>query len=65
MGSRFHMENAHLYLPKFKLADEPMIDLKPILYECGMKKLFSGGDLSRLSQSLMSVTHSYHKAVLE
>ncbi|TGZ62837.1 hypothetical protein CRM22_007206 [Opisthorchis felineus] len=65
MGSKFHMENAHLYLPKFKLADEPMIDLKPILYECGMKKLFSGGCLSRLSQSSMSVTHAYHKAVLE
>ncbi|KAG5441414.1 Serpin B6 [Clonorchis sinensis] len=65
MGSEFHMENAHLYLPKFKLADEPMIDLKPILYECGMKKLFDGGDLSKLSQSCLSVTDAYHKAVLE
>ncbi|TGZ75374.1 hypothetical protein CRM22_000412 [Opisthorchis felineus] len=65
MGSKFHMESAHFYLPKFKLADEPMIDLKPILHECGMKKLFGGGDLSRLSQSCLSVTDAYHKAVLE
>ncbi|TGZ75372.1 hypothetical protein CRM22_000410, partial [Opisthorchis felineus] len=65
LGSRFHMENAYLYLPKLKLTDETMIDLKPILYECGMKKLFSGGYLSRLSQSRLTVTHAYHKAVLE
>ncbi|KAG5441413.1 Serpin B6 [Clonorchis sinensis] len=66
MGSKFHMENAHLYLPKFKLADEPMIDLKPILYECGMTELFDGrGNLSRLSQSCLSMTEAYHKAVLE
>ncbi|TGZ62835.1 hypothetical protein CRM22_007205 [Opisthorchis felineus] len=65
MESKFHMENARLYLPKFKLSEEPMIDLKPILYECGMKKLFGGGDLSRLSQSSLSVTDAYHKAVME
>ncbi|TGZ75373.1 hypothetical protein CRM22_000411 [Opisthorchis felineus] len=66
MGSKFHMESTHLYLPKFKLADEPMIDLKPILYECGMTELFDGrGNLSRLSQSCLSVTDAYHKAVLE
>ncbi|OON14603.1 serine proteinase inhibitor [Opisthorchis viverrini] len=61
----FHMEESHLFLPKFKLADQPMIDLKPILYECGMKKLFDGGDLSRLSQSRLSVSNASHKAVLE
>ncbi|KER18992.1 hypothetical protein T265_12064 [Opisthorchis viverrini] len=61
----FHMEESHLFLPKFKLADQPMIDLKPILYECGMKKLFDEGDLSRLSQSRLSVSNASHKAVLE
>ncbi|OON16550.1 hypothetical protein X801_07635 [Opisthorchis viverrini] len=55
LRSQFHMEDAHLYLPKFKLADQPMIDLKPTLYECEMKKLFDGGDLSRLSQSCLSL----------
>ncbi|OON16202.1 hypothetical protein X801_07988, partial [Opisthorchis viverrini] len=65
MRCKFYMENAHLYLPKFKLADEPMIDLKPILYECGMKKLFEGAGLSRLSKSFLSVTDAYHKALDE
>ncbi|OON19518.1 hypothetical protein X801_04612 [Opisthorchis viverrini] len=65
LRSPFHMEEAHLFLPKFKLADQPMINLKPILCECGMKKLFDGGDLPRLSQSCLSVTDAYHKALDE
>ncbi|OON19521.1 hypothetical protein X801_04615 [Opisthorchis viverrini] len=65
MGCKLHKEKAHLYPPKFKVADVPMIDLQPILYECGMKKWFEGADLSRLSQSFLSVTDAYHKAVLE
>ncbi|GAA41163.2 serpin B [Clonorchis sinensis] len=67
LAESFVEEKAKVYLPRFKLADCPPLDVKKLLQNCGIRRLFDReADLSKIcADEKLFIGDVMHKAVLE
>ncbi|KER23503.1 serine proteinase inhibitor [Opisthorchis viverrini] len=67
LAESFVEEKAEVYLPRFKLADCPPLDVKKLLQNCGIRRLFDReADLSKIcADKKLFISDVMHKAVLE
>ncbi|TGZ56912.1 hypothetical protein CRM22_010060 [Opisthorchis felineus] len=63
----FVKEKAEVYLPRFKLSYCPPLDVKKLLKNCGIRRLFDReADLSKIcAEEKLLISDVIHKAVLE